>query len=585
MERRLAAILAADMVGYSRLMAEDEAGTLTRLKALRKDLIDPEIARQGGRIVKLMGDGMLVVFDSVVGAVECASAVQKAMAVGEAGSPTGRRIAFRIGINLGEVMLDDEDVYGDGVNIAARLEGIAEPGGVCLSDDAYRQVKGKTALRFKDLGEKTLKNIPDRVRVHSVELDLAQLSPEAFEALTGERLELPDKPSIAILPFENMSGDPDQEFFADGMTEDIITVLSRVSDLVVMARTSSFAYKGQSATVAQISGDLGVHYVLEGSVRKAGNRVRIAAQLIDSLTGDHVWAERYDRSLDDIFAVQDEITREIVVALSANLAYGEESRVWSGKTTSFEVWELLSRTMVAQYKFTKEDNREAQQLARKAISLDPESEIAKVQLGWALIVGARYHFVSDPDSAMAEAETLIGDVLAKNDGNADAQALMGNIHATRRRFEEAIAAGKRAIELAPNVATNHAVLALTHYYCGEHAQSLVRIRKAIRLSPYFPDWFLIPLGEGYRGTGALDKAREVFEHLAARIPGSLLSETRLASIYAELGETEKARHAAETILSISPDFSVMRWIDGVPFRQAADRDRFVAGLLKAGLPE
>ena len=245
MERRLAVILAADMVGYSRLMAEDETGTLARLKVLRTELIDPEITGQGGRIVKLMGDGMLVVFDSVVAAVECAAVVQKAMTVREAGSSPARKIAFRIGINLGDIIFDGEEVYGDGVNIAARLEGLAEPGGICLSGDAYRQVKGKTELQFADLGEKELKNIPDKIQVYGARLDPARLSPEAFEALTGERLELPDKPSIAILPFANMSDDPEQEFFADGMTEDIITVLSRVSNLVVMARNSTFVYKGQ----------------------------------------------------------------------------------------------------------------------------------------------------------------------------------------------------------------------------------------------------------------------------------------------------------------------------------------------------
>ncbi len=423
MERRLAAILAADVVGYSRLMAEDEAGTLARLKALRADLIDPTITGHGGRIVKLMGDGMLVVFDSVVAAVECAAAVQRAIAKCEAGTPAARKMAFRIGINLGDVLIDGDDVYGDGVNVAARLEGLAEPGGICLSEDAYRQVKGKTELHFQDLGLKALKNIPDKVRVYGVNLDPARLLPEAFEALTGERLELPNKPSIAILPFQNMSGDPEQEFFADGMSEDIITVLSRVSNLVVMARNSTFVYKGQAVNVRQVGRDLGVRFVLEGSVRKAGDRIRITAQLVDAQSGDHVWAERYDRKLDDIFAVQDEITREIVVALSVNLAHGEETRVWSGATTNFEAWECLSRGAVEQYRFSKESIREAQRLARKAIALDPEFYMAKIMLGWALVVGARYGFVPDHEAAVAEADSLVGEILAKDDENADAQAL------------------------------------------------------------------------------------------------------------------------------------------------------------------
>jgi adenylate cyclase len=292
MARKLAAILVSDMVGYSRLMAADEAGTLARLKALRTELIDPEIAAQGGRIVKAMGDGLLVVFDSIVGAVMAAAAVQKAMAAREAGVAPEQRIAFRVGIHLGDIIIEDDDIFGDGVNMAARLEGIAPEGGICLSEDAWRQVRGKVELNFDNLGERELKNIPGRHRVYGVNLDPARLSPEAFEALTGERLELPDKPSIAVLPFENMSGDAEQEFFADGITEDILTMLSKVSDLVVMARNSTFAYKGRAVDIRQVGRDLGVRYVLEGSVRKGGDRVRITAQLIDALRGDHVWAER-----------------------------------------------------------------------------------------------------------------------------------------------------------------------------------------------------------------------------------------------------------------------------------------------------
>ena len=447
------------------------------------------------------------------------------------------------------------------------------------------QVKGKTDLHFQDLGLKALKNIPDKVRVYSVNLDPARLLPEAFEALTGERLELPNKPSIAILPFQNMSGDPEQEFFADGMSEDIITVLSRVSNLVVMARNSTFVYKGQAVNVGQVGRELGVRFVLEGSVRKAGDRIRITAQLVDAQSGDHVWAERYDRKLDDIFAVQDEITREIVVALSVNLAHGEETRVWSGATTNFEAWECLSRGMVAQHKFTIEGHREAQRLARKAIALDPEYYMAKINLGWVLATGARFGFFPDHEAAVAEADSLVGEILANDDEIADAHGLMGYIHATRMRFEEAITAGERAVALAPGVATNHAVLALTLYHAGSHQQCLMRIRKAMRLSPYFPNWFLVPLGEAYRGTGETEKAREVFAHFAARAPESLLSQTRLACIHSELGETGEARLAAESVLSIDPDFSVARFVSMTPFKEAADRAKLAAGLLKAGLPE
>ena len=585
MTRKLAAILVADMVGYSRLMATDEAGTLARLKALRAELIDPEIAGLDGRIVKVMGDGMLVVFDSVVGAVEAAAAVQRAMALREAGAPPDRRIAFRIGIHLGDIIIDGDDIYGDGVNLAARLEAIATPGGVCISEDAWRQVRGKVELDFDDLGEKELKNIPGRHRVYGVNLDPARLTPEAFEALTGERLELPDKPSIAVLAFENMSGDAEQEYFADGIAEDILTTLSKISDMVVIARNSTFVYKGRAVDVRQVGRDLGVRYVLEGSVQKGGDRVRITAQLIDTQSGDHVWAERYDRTLDDIFAVQDEITREIVVALAVKLGHGEEARVWSGGSKSFEAWECVSRGFAAHLRFTTEGNIEAQRLARKALQIEPDSAPARTVLAWALTVGSRYGFVPDREAALAEAEALVAELIALDPLNADGHALMGNLHATRLRFDEAIVSGERSVELAPSVATNHGVLALTLYYTGRFQECLMRIRRAIRLSPYFPDWFLMPLGEGYRGTGELEKAREAFEHFATRAPGSLVSQTRLARIHAELGNAAQARAAAETVLSLDPGFSVARFLDSAPLADQVERDKFAAGLLKAGLPE
>jgi TolB-like protein len=585
MTRKLAAILVSDMVGYSRLMAADEAGTLDRLKALRAELIDPEIAAQDGRIVKLMGDGMLVVFDSVVGAVRAAAAVQKAMAVREAGVPPEQRITFRIGIHLGDIIIEGDDIFGDGVNLAARLEGIAPAGGICLSEDAWRQVRGKVELVFDDLGERELKNLEGKHRVYGVNLDPARLTPEAFEALTGERLELPDKPSLAVLPFENMSGEAEQEFFADGIAEDILTTLSKVSDLVVMARNSTFVYKGRAVDIRQVGRDLGVRYVLEGSVRKGGNRVRITAQLIDTRSGDHVWAERYDRTLDDIFAVQDEITREIVVALSVKLGHGEEARIWSGRTMSHEAWEYLTRGMNAHLRFTTEGNVEAQRLAREALQIEPDSAPARAVLAWALTVGGRYGFVPDREAALAEAEALAVELIALDPMNADGHALMGNLHATRLRFDEAIVSGERSIELGPSIATNHGVLALSLYYTGRFQECLMRSRKAIRLSPYFPDWFLLPLGEGYRGTGQLQKARAVFEHLAARAPGSLMSHTRLARIHADLGNEAQARAAAETVLSLDPGFSIARFLASAPLKDRVERDNFAAGLLKAGLPE
>jgi adenylate cyclase len=320
-------------------------------------------------------------------------------------------------------------------------------------------------------------------------------------------------------------------------------------------------------------------------VRKGGNRVRISAQLIDAQSGDHVWAERYDRTLDDIFAVQDEITREIVVALAVNLGHGEETRIWSGGARSFEAWECTSRGLVAQLRFTKESNSEARRLARKALEIEPDSVPARLVLGWALMVGGRYGFMPNREAALSEAEAVAAEMIALDAANADGHALMGNVHATRLRFDEAVVSGERSIELAPGAATNHAVLALTLYRAGRFQECLLRIRKAIRLSPYFPNWFLVALGEGYRGTGQLEKAREVFAYFAARAPDTLLSQARLACIHAELGNEAQARAVAETVLSLDPGFSAVRFMEGTPLKDPAEREKFVAGLLKAGLPE
>ena len=330
------------MVGYSRLMAADEAMTLSRMKRLRQEIIEPEIARAGGEIVKLTGDGMLALFGSIVAAVDAAGALQKAVTAAEADTPPETRIAFRIGLHLGDIILDGGDIYGDGVNIAARLEAQADPGGIVLSEDAFRQVCGKTELTFTDLGELTLKNIPRPVRAHKV--NLGAEGGNVLETLTGAKPQIPEKPSVAVLPFANMSADPEQEYFADGITEDIITELSRFPELMVIARNSTFAYKGRAVDLRDVSRDLGVRFVVEGSVRRAGNRVRVTAQLIDATSGSHLWAERYDRDLEDIFAVQDEVARQVAGALAVALKPGEAERLAHAPTDNLEAYDVYLRT-------------------------------------------------------------------------------------------------------------------------------------------------------------------------------------------------------------------------------------------------
>ncbi len=400
--RKLAAIFYADVAWYSRLTGEDEDATHRALRVYL-DVIAELVKEHRGRVVHYAGDAVLAMFEAVVDAVSCAEMVQQRLGERNAVLPESRQVHFRIGVNLGDVIEDRGDIYGEGVNVAARLENIAYPGGICVSAAVYEQVKGKLDSAFEDMGEQELKNINDRVRVYRVTPTSppasAPVPKENFEALTGEQLELPDRPSIAVLPFQNMSGDPEQEHFADGMSEDIITVLARMPDLVVIARNSTFVYKARAVDVREVGRELGVAFVLEGGIRKSGERLRITAQLVDALSGDHIWAERYDRTLDDIFAIQDDITREISVALSVKLTYGDEVRVWKERASSFEVWEIFQRALAEQQRFTKEGIDTALKTARQALEKDPDFSMVKVQLGWTLQVGARMGFIEDVRAA------------------------------------------------------------------------------------------------------------------------------------------------------------------------------------------
>ncbi|MEM7025843.1 MAG: adenylate/guanylate cyclase domain-containing protein [Pseudomonadota bacterium] len=365
MERRLAAILAADVVGYTRLMGDDEAGTLTRLTDIRQQLIEPLVSQHSGRIVKLMGDGLLVEFASVVDALNCALAWQRGLSEWEAGKDEKGRLQFRIGLNLGDVIVEDSDLYGDGFNIAARLEGRADPGGICLSDDAYRQVRGKVDVDFEDLGEQGLKNVAEPIRIYRIAIESSDaLGPAEPEPTTPTPT---DKPSIAVLPFKNLSRDPEQEYFADGVSEDIIAALSRNRWLLVIARNSTFTYKGEAVDVKQVGQQLGVSYVLDGSVRKVGDRIRISAQLIEAAPGKQIWAERFDRVLEDIFAVQDEVTAAIVAAIAPELGKAEQQRATSKPSERLSAWDVYQRGMWHLYKRTRDDLREARSLFETAL--------------------------------------------------------------------------------------------------------------------------------------------------------------------------------------------------------------------------
>jgi adenylate cyclase len=444
-ERRLTTILSADVVGYSRLMADDESGTLAQLKTHRKELFEPKTTEYHGRTVKLMGDGTLMEFASVVDAVNFAVDVQQAMVQRNASVPEDCQIKYRVGINIGDVIVEGDDIYGDGVNIAARLEGLAEPGGICVARNVFNQVRNKVELGFENLGEQAVKNIAEPVGVYRIALREKNARPVAYEL---EAPPLPDKPSIAVLPFENMSGDPEQEFFADGMAEEIITALSRYRWFFVIARNSSFTYKGRAVDVTQVAKELGVRYVLEGSVRKAGNRVRVTAQLIDATTGSHIWAERYDRELDDIFALQDEITETIVAAVEPELGAVERERAGRRPPGNLDAWGLYQRGL---WHFYADPTRcgmdEAKRLFQRACELDPGFAAAYAELAWTHESDIHRGLTDDPEASLEQAARAAEKAVALDARDAAGRCALGRVHIFRRAYDKAIAEMEEAVGL------------------------------------------------------------------------------------------------------------------------------------------
>ena len=471
MERRLATILAADVVGYSRLMEADEEATLATLNAYRR-FIDERIVDHRGRVFGGAGDSVIAEFASPVEAVRCGVKIQQELATRNAELPEDRRMQFRIGVNLGDVMAEGENLFGDGVNIAARLEQLADPGGIYVSDDIYRQVEGKVDVAFDDLGEQRVKNITKPLRVFRARLgeDMA-----AGALGSSEPLPLPDKPSIAVLPFTNISGDLEQEYFSDGITEDIITDLSKVSALFVIARNSVFTYKGRAVRVQEVSRDLGVRYVVEGSVRKSGNRVRITAQLIDGMSGGHMWAERYDRDLTDIFALQDEITEKIVAALQVKLTEGEQEQVARRYTENLVAYDYFLRGRADQARATKETNAQAREMFERAIELDPNFAGAYAVLSHTYSRDWSYQW-SDDTQALERASEAAKKAVTLDDSLPLAHARLAWIYLWRRQHEQAIAEVKRAIFLDPNFAEGYARLGIILTYAGRPGEGIDLVR-------------------------------------------------------------------------------------------------------------
>jgi adenylate cyclase len=576
-KRKLSAILSADVRGYSRLMEEDELATVRTLEAYRQ-MITEVIRNYSGRVVDSPGDNLLAEFSSVVDALECAIEIQNELKAKNAELPENRRMEFRIGINLGDVIEEGKRIYGDGVNIAARLEALAEGGGICVSGTAFDQVEGKLKLEFEYLGEQAVKNITKPVRVYRVKMEDENVVSEV-----SKRLELPDKPSIAVLPFVNMSGDPEQEYLSDGITEEIITGLSKIPKIFVIARNSTFTYKGKPVKVQKVSKDLGVQYVLEGSVRKAGNRIRITAQLVDAVIGHHLWAERYDRDLGDIFALQDEITMKILTALQVKLTEGQQARVFSKGTKNLEAY--LNWLQAHEYwlSFNEDDNTLARQFAKEAIALDPDYAAAHTTLGWTHAMDARGGWSKSPNQSLVLAEKLVQKALALDDKLYEAHLLLGFIYLMKCQYEKAIAEQEQAIALNPNQADNHAHLGMSLVFACKPEEAIVSLKKAIRLNPVPPSYYFVKLGRAYRVREQYEAAISAYKKAATRNPNDLFVYVDLAATYILAGNEKKARDAAAEVLKRHPKFSIKHFVKSIPFKKQSENELLIKALRKAGL--
>ncbi len=580
-QRKLAAILAADIVGYSRLMRADEEGTLTRLKALQKELFAPKVREHRGRIVKLMGDGALVEFASAVDAVRCAVAVQEGLAEREDGVAAESALAMRLGINLGDIIIDSGDIYGDGVNVAARLEGLAEPGGICLSASVHEQVRHKLDLGFEDLGEQTVKNIGEPVRVYRVVPDAPTAAPRGEPSLA-----LPDKPSIAVLPFDNMSGDPEQEYFADGMAEDIITALSRMPWFFVIARNTTFTYKDRAVDVKRVARELGVQYVLEGSVRKGGSRLRITAQLIDAMTGKHVWAERYDREIADIFAVQDEVTEAIVGAVAPEFLSAEAKRAQRKDPGLLDAWECVMRGRALVWKMGREEVAEARKLFERAIQLAPSGEFGMSDLAFVHFLEFFHRWSGSPERSSDEMMRVAEKAVAVDDHDAWAHTMLGLVNLYARRWDEALPAVERAIELNPNFAPALGVRGLVLALMGEADEAIESFDNADRLSPRdsFKAFWIIGRVWANFIDRRYEEAVKTAQQAIRLAPNNPTYRRQLAASYAMMDRIDEAQAAIQEYLRLEPNHTVAD-SRKVPTKIPEHLERFLDGLRKAGLPE
>ncbi len=625
-KRKLVAILSADVKGYSRLMGEDEKGTVRTLNAY-KEVMTKLILQHRGRVVAAPGDNVLAEFVSVVDAVECAVEIQKELRTRNAELSDNRKMEFRIGVNLGDIIEDGEQILGDGVNIAARLESLSDAGGICISGTAYDQVKHKLPVGYQYLGKQTVKNITEAVRTYKVLMEpeaagqvigeeepkptkwgwkaIAGVAVIALVAvgliwnfyLRGPQIErakiekmafpLPDKPSIAVLPLVNMSGDPRQESIADGLAENITTTLAKIPELFVIARNSAFEYKGKPIDVKKIAESLGVRYVLEGSIQKSGERIRITAQLIDATSGHHIWSEKYDREMRDFFALNDEITHNIAVALQIKLTEGEQARVWHRDTKNVEAWAFASQAWDLISRFTREDNAKVRELAEQAVKLDPQ-----YGFGWSLLAynyfnAARMGWCESPEEYFKKAIELNQKALTLNKDLFCATAMLGQIHLAQGQYERAIEMGRRSIELGPNIAINYAILSEILCYAGNFEEAITLGEKARSLHPFCPWYYPFYLAMSYRMAGRYEEAlalyRQTLYHTQKEAFSPLPVYVGLAEVYSEMGRVEEAHAQALEVLRINPSFSLENWSKTEPFRDPKHLEKRLTALRKTGL--
>jgi adenylate cyclase len=589
-KRKLTAILSADVKGYSRLMGEDEKGTVRTLNTY-KEVMAGLIQHHHGRVVDAPGDNMLAEFASVVNAVECSVEIQRELKTRNAEFPENRRMEFRIGVNLGDVIEEEDKIYGDGVNIAARLESLSEGGGVCISGTVYENVENKLPLEYEYLGEQKVKNIARPVQVYRVLMELGTMAPRTpkVEVASKEKMAypLPDVPSIAVLPFVNMSEDPKQEFFSDGITENIITVLSKVPRLFVISRQSTFFYKGKPVKVKQVSEELGVRYVLEGSVQRSGDRIRINAQLIDALTGHHLWAERYDRDLADLFALQDEITMKILTAVRVKLTEGEISSAYSkyyGGKQGLDCYLKLMEAAKYGERMNIEDNNVARRLNEEAISMCPGNPVGYAQLSWVYMNDYWLVNTKSPRETLEKGYELAKKTLAIDDSIPIAHTMLCALYMYKREYDKAIAEGERAVALDPSGYNAYSQYATALLVACRPEEAIPMFQKAIRLNPNASTTTFVMLGHALRNAGRFEEAVPAYKIGIQRAPDYIVAHIGLATTYSLMGREKEARAEAAEILRIDPKFSLDHFAKtGAPYKDQSEIDKIINAMRKVGL--